>query len=126
MTRSGEVAEGDAPYLSHMPIGYQRYRKRTFISGMTPQLDMDYRSAFKKTLEVIGRLHQQGTRILPGTDDTTGFTVQRELELYVKAGMTPAEALRAGTLDCERYFGRDDQLGSIEIDRKSTRLNSSH
>ncbi|HMO66492.1 MAG TPA: cytochrome c, partial [Verrucomicrobiota bacterium] len=31
LSRAGTVAEGDADYLSHMPIGYQRYRKRTFV-----------------------------------------------------------------------------------------------
>ena len=31
MSRAGTVAVGDAPYLDHTPIGYQRYRKRSFI-----------------------------------------------------------------------------------------------
>jgi len=50
---------------------------------------------------------------LPGTDAGTGFTVHRELELYVKAGLTPAEALSLGTLRAEQYLGRDQSLGSI-------------
>jgi len=119
LSRSGEVQAGDAPYLSHMPIGYQRYRKRTFVPNLTPELDQQYRAAFDKTLQLLGRLHAQGTQLLPGTDDTTGFTVHRELELYVKAGMTPAEALRADTLDCERYFGRDAELGSIAVGKRA-------
>ena len=40
--------------------------------------------------------------------------LHRELELYTKAGMTPAEALRAGTLLPEEYFGHADELGTID------------
>ncbi|HMP63274.1 MAG TPA: hypothetical protein PKA17_09395, partial [Phenylobacterium sp.] len=32
LSRSGEVNPGDAPYLDHVPIGYQRYRKRGFVT----------------------------------------------------------------------------------------------
>jgi len=59
-------------------------------------------------------LHENGIRLLPGTDDTTGFTLQREIELYTMAGMSPAEALRAGTLLPEEYFGHAGELGTIE------------
>jgi imidazolonepropionase-like amidohydrolase len=59
-------------------------------------------------------LHEQGIRLLPGTDDATGFSLLRELELYVQAGYTPAESLRAATLDCEQYLRRTDRLGTIE------------
>jgi imidazolonepropionase-like amidohydrolase len=51
--------------------------------------------------------------MLPGTDDGTGFTLQRELELYVKAGIPAAKTLRLATLDDEKYFKHDQQLGSI-------------
>ncbi|CAL1691480.1 hypothetical protein MMB232_01621 [Brevundimonas subvibrioides] len=40
--------------------------------------------------------------------------MHRELELYVKAGLSPAEALSLGTLQAEQYLGRDQSLGSIE------------
>ena len=51
--------------------------------------------------------------MLRGVDDATGFSVQRELELYVEAGLSPAEALRAATLGREEYLGRSQILGSI-------------
>lgn len=113
LSRAGSVSEADAPYLSHMPVAYRRYRQRTFVSDLTPQTDAAYRQAFAKTLDLLGRLHRQGTLLLPGTDDTTGFTVHRELELYVKAGMTPQEALRAATWQSEEHLGRTDRLGRI-------------
>lgn len=114
LSRAGTVQPGDIDYLDHMPIGYQRYRRRTFVPINSPAEDEAYRAAFAKVIETLRMLHENGIRLLPGTDDTTGFTLQRELELYVKAGMTPAEALRAGTLLPEEYFGHADELGTIE------------
>jgi imidazolonepropionase-like amidohydrolase len=42
-----------------------------------------------------------------------GFTLDRELELYVEAGIPPAEVLRIATLGAARVMKDDDQLGSI-------------
>jgi imidazolonepropionase-like amidohydrolase len=113
MSRAGKVPIGQEDFLSHMPIGFQRYRKRSFVTIANEAEEAAYQSGYDKMLETIGMLHRQGIRLLPGTDDATGFSVQRELELYVKAGLTPAEALRAGTLGAEEFFGRTDRLGRI-------------
>ena len=114
LSRAGTVQPGDIDYLDHMPIAYQRYRRRTFVPINNPAEDDAYRAAFAKVIDTLRMLHENGIRLLPGTDDTTGFTLHRELELYTKAGMTPAEALRAGTLLPEEYFGHADELGTIE------------
>ena len=113
LSRAGRVAEGDAAYLDHMPIGYQRYRKRSFVNASTPEADRAYRDGFAKVLETIALLDRSGVRLLPGTDDITGFTVQRELELYVKAGLSPARALHAGTLGAASFLGAERDSGSI-------------
>lgn len=113
LSRAGEVAEADAPYLSHMPIGYQRFRQRSFVTIADPQEDARYRKGFERLVETLGLLHRAGIRLLPGTDDGTGVSVHRELELYVRAGMTPAQALRAGSLDAAAYLGQDHDRGSI-------------
>ncbi|HEY3948218.1 amidohydrolase family protein [Phenylobacterium sp.] len=113
LSRAGQVQEGDQPYLDHMPIGYQRFRRRSFVDVSNPAADAAFRKGFDKVLELIRILDQQGTRILPGTDDPSGFTLHRELELYVKAGLAPGKVLRMATLDCDRYLGRDQDFGSI-------------
>lgn len=116
LSRAGTVADGDADYLSHMPIGYQRYRKRTFVplGKDAAAEDARYRAAFAKILATIKLLDDQGVALLPGTDDGTGFTVQREVELYVKAGLSPAKALRLATLDAAAYLGQEHDRGTIE------------
>ncbi len=113
-SRAGSVPDGDVDYLDNVPIGYQRFRKRTFVPIASPAEDESYIRAFAKVLEVLKMLHDEGIQLLPGTDDATGFTVQREVELYVKAGIPPAAALRLATLDAARYLGRDHDTGTIE------------
>ena len=114
LSRSGQVQAGDAPYLDHVPIGYQRYRKRSFVTIKTPQDDADYQGGFKKVLEVLKMLDDNGVQLLPGTDDGTGFSNLREMEVYVAAGISPGRALYLSTLGAERYFRRDHELGTIE------------
>jgi hypothetical protein len=113
LSRTGTVAAGDAAYLSHMPIGYRRYRMRTFVPLRDAAEDARYRKAFGTVIATMKLLRERGIQMLPGTDDATGFTVHRELELYVQSGMTPAEALRADTLDSATFLGQDTR-GTIE------------
>lgn len=113
MSRARQVPMGQEDFLSHMPVGFQRYRKRSFVTIANKAEADAYQSGYDKMLETVGMLHKQGIRLLPGTDDATGFSAQREVELYVKAGLTPAEALRAATLGSEEFLGRADRLGSI-------------
>lgn len=113
MSRAGEVPPMAAAFIDNMPIGYQRYRRRAFVDINTPEADAAYRGGFAKILETIKRLHDRGITLLPGTDDTLGLTVHREIELFTLAGLTPSEALKAATLTPETYMGRDQQLGRV-------------
>jgi imidazolonepropionase-like amidohydrolase len=113
LSRSGQVQEGDRPYLDHVPIAYQRYRRRSFVTINSPADDEAYQGGFRKVLEVLNLLDREGIQLMPGTDDTTGFALLRELEVYVKAGIPAGKALYDDTLGAERYFGRDSELGTI-------------
>ncbi|WP_206239912.1 amidohydrolase family protein [Novosphingobium terrae] len=119
LSRAGVGGPGDDVWLDHMPIGYERYRKRTYVPLKDKAEDDAYFKAFDKALAVMTMLHKAGIRMLPGTDDTTGFSLQRELELYVKAGISPAQVLRMGTLDCATYLGTDHQTGSLEVGKQA-------
>jgi hypothetical protein len=74
---------------------------------------------FQKAVEVVGDLRRAGVPILAGTDTGNpycfpGFSLHDELELLVKAGLTPAESLRAATLNPAKFLGLDQKLGTIE------------
>jgi imidazolonepropionase-like amidohydrolase len=65
------------------------------------------------------RAEDAGVLVVAGTDAGNigtfhGPAIFRELELYVQAGLTPAQALRAATLDAARAFGKERDLGSVE------------
>ena len=115
LSRAGATPPGDVDYLDHMPIGYQRYRKRTFVTLEDAAADRAYVEGFQKTLDTLKLLYDSGIRILPGTDDGTGFTVHRELELYNKAGIPVADVLAIGTQGPAEYLGYGDTLGTIEV-----------
>jgi len=48
-----------------------------------------------------------------GTDALAGFSLLRELELHVQAGIPAAEVLRAATLGAARIMKRDRDLGLV-------------
>lgn len=71
-------------------------------------------------LKVTGALHRAGVRIVAGTDvGVPGHTLYRELELYVKAGMTPLEAIQAATITPARVMKLDNEVGTIEAGRRA-------
>ena len=51
-------------------------------------------------------MHKAGVPIVAGTDGA-GIELVRELEIYVEAGMTPAEALAAATIVPARLVRQD-------------------
>ena len=79
------------------------------VDGLTRD---DYRKSFAKMVDVVGRLHQAGVRIVAGTDGY-GLELVRELELYQQAGLTNAQALQTATIIPARMTGMDDRAGSI-------------
>jgi imidazolonepropionase-like amidohydrolase len=72
----------------------------------------DYRRSFGKMVDLVGRLHKAGVRIVAGTDGS-GVELVRELELYQQAGLSNAEALQSATIVPARLTGMADRAGSI-------------
>jgi imidazolonepropionase-like amidohydrolase len=101
-------------YLDHMPVGYQRSAKAARSDTSAPGDDEAYRGAFEQIIATVKALRDRGVMLIPGTDLGGSFTYHRELELYQRVGMTPAEILAWATLDMARYLGQDQRLGSIE------------
>ena len=114
LNRNGVVPPGAADYLDHMPVGYQRSAKAARSDTSAPGDDAAYRGAFEQIIATVKALRERGVMLIPGTDLGGSFTYHRELELYQRAGMTPAEILAWATLDMARYLGQDQRLGSIE------------
>jgi imidazolonepropionase-like amidohydrolase len=58
-------------------------------------------------------MYEAGSPILAGTDGTAGLTLHRELELEVRAGIPPPQALQIATFNAARLLKQQDELGSI-------------
>jgi hypothetical protein len=71
---------------------------------------------------MIKALHDYGIQIVPGSDSMAAFTVHREIELYVEAGISTADVLKIATLDSARITGVADRKGSIEIGKDADLL----
>lgn len=90
--------------------------RRTLSGGGLPVpegMEGRYGESFQRMLDAIRRLHEEGVTLVAGTDALPGFTLHRELELYVEAGIPAPEVLRIATLGSARVMGCDKELGSI-------------
>jgi imidazolonepropionase-like amidohydrolase len=64
---------------------------------------------------IVGALHRAGVTIVAGTDQVVpGHSLHREIELYVKAGFTPMEAIQAATIVPARVMKVEKDLGTVE------------
>jgi imidazolonepropionase-like amidohydrolase len=75
--------------------------------------------AFGQMLKFVGMVKRAGGRVVVGSHSSAphaerGWAYQRELELLVASGLSPMEALVAGTMENARFFRIADRLGSIE------------
>jgi imidazolonepropionase-like amidohydrolase len=71
-------------------------------------------------LKTIGALRRANIPIVAGTDvGVPGHTLHRELELYVKAGLTPLEAIQTATLTPARVMKVDNEVGTIEAGKRA-------
>ena len=70
---------------------------------------------FEKDLQIVGALHRAGIPVVAGTDQAVpGHSLHREIELYVRAGFTPMEAIQSATIVPARVMGLDKESGTVE------------
>src|SRR5215213_7211260 len=76
----------------------------------------------KKRIEVVGLMHRTGVNILAGSDFMNpyiipGFSLHDELELFVRGGLSPLEALQTATINPAKFFGKEKEFGTVEEGR---------
>ena len=72
-------------------------------------------------LKMIGKAHRAGVKIAVGSD-LCGYAIEphvcaREFATLVEAGLSPMDAIKAGTSVGAELLQWDDQIGSIEVDK---------
>ena len=71
-------------------------------------------------LAVVRALHSKHAGLLFGTDTykpniIPGFSLHEELKYFVKAGLSPYDAIRAGTSDAARFLHREGEFGTVAV-----------
>jgi imidazolonepropionase-like amidohydrolase len=85
-----------------------------------PDIAATINGSFARDVEIVGALHKAGVPIVAGTDQTVpGFSLYREIELYVQAGFTPLEAIQAATIVPARVMKLDSELGTVEAGKRA-------
>jgi hypothetical protein len=114
----GELNPSFAAIKDHLPITLRRglYKSE---SEITKEMAPRWRASYAKMLEAVARFHRAGIQIVSGTDNVAGFAFQRELELYVKAGIPANEVLRIATWNGATYARVLSDRGSIERGKRA-------
>jgi imidazolonepropionase-like amidohydrolase len=77
----------------------------------------EMKSTFAELVQVVGQMNRAGVTLLAGSDIAgpriPGFSLHDELALLVEAGLTPLQALQAGTVAPARVLKRADELGTV-------------
>jgi len=123
-TPAEEMARG--PAMRYMPprtVAAWIRQKREFVDGPDYSAETAAR-AIDVRRRVIKALHDAGAGLLLGSDapqvfQVPGFSLQHELELLVASGLTPYEALRAGTYSVADYFDALEDFGTVETGRSA-------
>jgi imidazolonepropionase-like amidohydrolase len=69
---------------------------------------------------LLAQARRAGVAVVAGTDKgVPGFSLPREIELYVEGGMTPLEALQAATIVPARVMNLDGDVGTIEAGKRA-------
>jgi imidazolonepropionase-like amidohydrolase len=94
------------------------------LKNRTPEKSARYRMIFQKQLELVLAMHRAGVKMLAASDAVVwyvvpGFSLHDEMELFVKAGLTPMEALQTATLNPATYLGLIDSVGTVERGKKA-------
>jgi cytosine/adenosine deaminase-related metal-dependent hydrolase len=134
------AALANDPRLAYLPESIRREsldkEKNEYRAGLVPVFskfllsvndDSSVRDHFdrnmKMLLTLIKEFHDAGVPLLVGSDAfgalVPGFAQHQEMELFVKAGLTPYEALRAATVNAAKYLGEYEHAGTIEVGKRA-------
>ena len=112
------------PRAKYVPASWKNETWKVFTEQVMREFNTDdfstRRRFVEKELEVVNAMHKARVEFLAGTDTPPGvgifpgFSLHEELQRFVAAGFSPAEALQTATLNPAKFLGMEDRLGTIE------------
>lgn len=109
----------ESPETRYLSPGARSWGDRSMDPYFKDFEEQDYQDIHRYALpmrqRLVRALRDAGAGLLLGSDAwvVPGFATHEELAELVKAGLTPYEAIRAGTYDAARYLGEEDEVGSV-------------
>src|SRR5205807_10028532 len=83
--------------------------------GYAPGFEARTQAFIARNLETARKAHRAGVKFAMGSDAIYTMFGQntRELGWFVKAGMSPEEALKTATVNAAELLGKEKELGSV-------------
>jgi imidazolonepropionase-like amidohydrolase len=109
----GEILPG----VDRLPLPLARmFASMSWGAGDAEQ----FKTRQRATLALLKDAVDAGLLVVAGTDKgVPGFSLQREIELYVDGGMTPLQAIQAATIMPARAMRVDKEVGTIEVGKRA-------
>lgn len=103
-----------APMIKNMWDPKNDFRLRT----ATPEFFRGEQVEYEMKKKIVRALHLAGIKLLAGTDTPNpfcfpGFSLHDELEIFTECGLSNLQALQTATLNPARYFGIENDLGTV-------------
>ncbi|HMK86675.1 MAG TPA: amidohydrolase family protein [Steroidobacteraceae bacterium] len=112
------------PLIKYAPAAWKDRTWPMFVSDILKDMDTDPLPVRKKfvqmELDMTLAMFRAGVPFMAGTDTAAGvhvfpgFSLHDELGLFVRAGLTPLQALQTATLNPAKFMGRTAELGAVE------------
>jgi hypothetical protein len=109
---------GSDPRLKYLPSTLRGERKLDDLFGLREEM----KEEAERDLALVSDMRRAGVQFLAGTNSPSansfpGFSLHQELELLVKGGFTPLQALQAATFNPALYMAKLDKYGVVERGR---------
>jgi hypothetical protein len=113
--RPGQPGKTDGPMFERLPVQVQRASRMAgdALDASDPVVDKQYRAAYANMVRMVKKLYDNGIQIVAGTDDSNGYYLDRELEIYVEAGIPAPEVLRIATIEAAQVMHMEKDFGSV-------------
>jgi imidazolonepropionase-like amidohydrolase len=93
---------------------------RSVLNNPRPAAATPATPAAPRGPSILKVLHDKGVPIVAGTDGALpGYSLLREVELYVQAGLTPLQAIQAATRVSARALSLEAEMGTIALGKRA-------
>jgi imidazolonepropionase-like amidohydrolase len=115
LDRPGQPGRVDAAIFDRLPVQVQRGSRTAgeALDASDPATDKKYRAAYANMVRMVKKLYDNGIQIVAGTDNSNGYALDRELEIYTEAGISAPEVLRIATIEAAQVMHLDKDFGSV-------------